>query len=90
MLCIFDVNKNVFIGEVCAAKFVDDQWYRAKVEKITGTDVQVLYIDYGNRDTVPRTKCGALPGSFTALPAFAKEYALALLAMPPDVSIFSR
>lgn len=28
-------------NEMCAAKFVDDQWYRAKVEKVTATDAQV-------------------------------------------------
>ena len=27
--------------DTCAAKFVDDQWYRAKVEKVTATDAQV-------------------------------------------------
>merc|ERR1712156_347010 len=71
-------------GDLCAAKFVDDQWYRAKVEKLSGTDVIVLYIDFGNRATIPRTKCGVLPASFSALPAFAKEYALAFMSLPPD------
>merc|ERR1712109_231684 len=71
-------------GDLCAAKFVDDQWYRAKVEKLSGTDVIVLYIDFGNRATIPRTKCGVLPASFSALPVFAKEYALAFMSLPPD------
>ena len=31
-------------NELCAAKFVDDQWYRAKVEKVTATDAQVTTI----------------------------------------------
>lgn len=38
-------------GDICAAKFtVDDEWYRAKVEKIQGANISVLYIDYGNRE----------------------------------------
>ena len=43
-------------NDTCAAKFVDGQWYRAKVEKVQGPDVAVLYIDYGNRAIVPKTK----------------------------------
>lgn len=38
-------------GDICAAKFtLDDQWYRAKVEKVSGPNVNVMYIDYGNRE----------------------------------------
>ena len=76
-----------FAGDLCAAKFVDNQWYRAKVEKVSGTEATVLYVDFGNRATIPRTKCGVLPASFSTLPAFAKEYALAFMALPPDVRI---
>ena len=28
-------------NDLCAAKFVDDQWYRAKVEKVGASDAQV-------------------------------------------------
>jgi staphylococcal nuclease domain-containing protein 1 len=48
----------------------------------------VLYIDYGNRATLPKTKCAALPGSFTGLQPFAKEYALALCSLATDVRTF--
>merc|ERR1711887_320022 len=71
-------------NDLCAAKFVDDQWYRAKVEKIGVSDVQVLYIDYGNRASVPKTKLGSLPASFTAVSGYAKPYSLALTALPQD------
>lgn len=38
-------------GDICAAKFTsDNEWYRAKVEKIQGNNASVLYIDYGNRE----------------------------------------
>lgn len=36
-------------GEMCAAKFVDEEWYRAKIEKMSGDNASVLYVDYGNR-----------------------------------------
>ena len=75
----------MILGDLCAAKFVDGQWYRAKVERVSGSEATVFYMDFGNRDTIPRTKCGVLPASFSALPAFAKEYALAFMTLPPDV-----
>jgi len=71
-------------NDLCAAKFVDDQWYRAKVEKVGPSDVQVLYIDYGNRASVPKTKLGSLPASFQTSGAYAKVYSLALTLLPPD------
>lgn len=71
-------------ADMCAAKFVDGLWYRAKVEKVTPTNVTVLYVDYGNRATIPKTDCGTLPASFNGLSPFAKEYSLALCLPPPD------
>merc|ERR1719323_913171 len=71
-------------GDLCAAKFLDGQWYRGKVLKTSATEATILYIDYGNRETIPKAKCAALPSSFTGLPGFAKEYGLAFLALPPD------
>jgi len=46
--------------------------------------VQVLYIDYGNRASVPKTKLGSLPASFAATPGYARVYSLALTLLPPD------
>ena len=67
-------------GDLCAAKFVDGDWYRAKVEKVNmkeGT-ASVLYVDYGNRADIPKGQTASLPGAFTAIPHFAHEYSLAL------------
>merc|ERR1711892_621556 len=71
-------------NDLCAAKFVDDQWYRAKVEKIGAADVQVLYIAYGNRASVPKAKLGSLPATFQTPGGYAKPYSLALALLPPD------
>jgi len=76
-------------NDICAAKFEDDQWYRAKVEKVTGSDVAVLYIDYGNRAIVPKTKVASLPSSFTAQAAYAKPYSIALVTLPQDEELAS-
>lgn len=71
-------------NDICAAKFVDDQWYRAKIEKTGAADAQVLYIDYGNRATVPKTKLGSLPASFHTPGGYAKLYNIALVKLPSD------
>jgi len=72
---------------VCVAKYsADGQWYRAKVEReLPNRTVQVLFIDYGNRETIPFGKCAPLPnvpGSSTQ--GFAREYSLACVTLPPD------
>jgi len=75
-------------GEMCAAKYgEDDQWYRARVEKISGSKASVFYVDYGNREVVDVSRCAALPSSFAADKPYAYEYALACVQLPPDVGI---
>jgi len=73
-------------GDMCAAKFVDGQWYRAKVEKVTMStgSVSVLYVDYGNRADIPKGQTASLPASFNALQPFAHEYSLALCQLAQD------
>lgn len=73
-------------GELCAAKYTyDESWYRARVEKITGSKVNVFYIDYGNRETLNVSQCAALPSTFAADKPYAHEYALACIQLPKDV-----
>ncbi|XP_029779754.1 staphylococcal nuclease domain-containing protein 1 [Suricata suricatta] len=74
-------------GEFCIAKFVDGEWYRARVEKVESpARVHVFYIDYGNREILPSTRLGALPPAFSTrvLPAQATEYAFAFIQVPQD------
>jgi tudor domain-containing protein 1/4/6/7 len=41
------------VGDFCYSIFSDDdQWYRAKILSVTGDSAEVLYIDYGNSETV--------------------------------------
>lgn len=72
-------------GEVCVAPFsVDGLWYRAKVESVRGGQAEVLFIDYGNRESMPATSCAQMPAGFSSMPPAAKEYSLALTAIPND------
>ncbi|NXW39361.1 SND1 protein, partial [Phaetusa simplex] len=41
-------------GDFCIAKFVDGEWYRARVEKVeSAAKVHIFYIDYGNVSACP-------------------------------------
>ncbi|XP_077528876.1 staphylococcal nuclease domain-containing protein 1 [Haemaphysalis longicornis] len=75
-------------GDLCAAKFVEDQqWYRARVEKVQANgSVDIFFVDYGNRDTVDPSSLAALPSSLGIrdVPPAAREYSLALIALPKD------
>lgn len=48
-------------------------------------DVAVLYVDYGNRASVPRTKLGALPAAFVTPGGYAKLYSVALVCVDRGV-----
>ncbi|XP_074643880.1 staphylococcal nuclease domain-containing protein 1-like [Tubulanus polymorphus] len=71
-------------GDICASKFMDGLWYRARIEKVTTNTVHVLYIDYGNREVTNSSQLANLPPSFKSLPAQAQECALACVQLPPD------
>nr|XP_003475212.1 staphylococcal nuclease domain-containing protein 1 [Cavia porcellus] len=74
-------------GDFCIAKFVDGEWYRARVEKIESpAKVHVFYIDYGNREILPSSRLGTLPPAFSTrvLSAQATEYAFAFIQVPQD------
>lgn len=71
-------------GELCAAQFIDGAWYRARVEKVTSSNVSVRYIDYGNREITQAAKCASLPIGFNSAPGYAHEFHLALAKFPKD------
>ncbi|NXA43888.1 SND1 protein, partial [Eudromia elegans] len=76
-------------GDYCIAKFVDGEWYRARVEKVeSSAKVHIFYIDYGNKETLPSSRLAALPPAFSTrvLPAQATEYKFAFIQVPQDVS----
>nr|CAG4641473.1 EOG090X01F7 [Eurycercus lamellatus] len=71
-------------GDMCAAKFSDGEWYRARVEKVAANQVHLLYVDYGNREITSAVKCASLPAAFAGPSAFAHEYSLACVNLPKD------
>ncbi|XP_065069172.1 staphylococcal nuclease domain-containing protein 1-like [Rhopilema esculentum] len=72
-------------GDMCAGLFIDNLWYRVKVEKVDSLEsVHVLYMDYGNRDVIPATKMANLPPAYHSFAAQAHEYTLACLIAPKD------
>ncbi|CAD6237210.1 GSCOCG00002195001-RA-CDS [Cotesia congregata] len=73
-------------GDLVAAKFSGDgEWYRAKVEKVAGTNISVLYVDYGNREVVNVTQVAPLPAEFSGEKPYAHEFVAAYVALPKDV-----
>ena len=73
------------VGDLCVAKFsMDDEWYRAKVLSVSGSQVSVLFVDYGNREQTQAVKLAQIPAGFEVLPAQAHEYALALVQLSSD------
>lgn len=74
------------VGELCVAKFsMDEEWYRAKVLSVQSNgSANVLFIDYGNRESTKMTNLAQIPAGFEALPAQAHEYALAMIQLSPD------
>ena len=76
------------IGDVCVAQFSADRaWYRARVEGRAGDGFQVLFVDYGNSETVPLARLRPIPGSVPTVaqvPAQAVEYRLAYIKPPRD------
>jgi len=71
-------------GDLCAAKFTDGEWYRAKVERVDATGVHLLYIDFGNREVTNATRTATLPSTYQTLQAQAGHYFLACVELPPD------
>jgi len=61
----------VVVGLPCAAQFsADGKWYRAKVVELTASGiVTVLYVDYGNSESLPLDSVCKLIQRFLPLPA---------------------
>ena len=61
------VSSAVTPGKSCLAQFSeDDGWYRALVKEVNDTEVMVLYVDYGNAETIRVDKIVELPQQFQA------------------------
>ncbi len=72
------------IGSFVVAQFSEDeQWYRALVTSTTGEKVEVIFVDYGNRELLSLAKIRPIAKEFTHLPAQAVP--CSLVAVKPLV-----
>ncbi|XP_071943600.1 staphylococcal nuclease domain-containing protein 1-like [Antedon mediterranea] len=71
-------------GDMCAAKYIDGEWYRGKVESVLKEKASILFIDYGNKDQLPISDLIALPPGYHTLPPQAHYYTLAMVTLPKD------
>ncbi|CAH1757498.1 4726_t:CDS:10 [Entrophospora sp. SA101] len=72
-------------GEIVSAQFTNDnQWYRAKIRKQLNESksVEVVYIDYGNSETLPLSRIRSIPDDFKQLSAQSQEAVLSFLTVP--------
>ncbi|XP_050402777.1 tudor domain-containing 6 [Patella vulgata] len=71
-------------GDGCTALFAEDgEWYRAKVMNCQGSEVKVLFVDYGNSENIEKDGLRFLPPDVTDIPPFGIECSLDDLAPQP-------
>ena len=68
---------SVNVGMACCAKFSEDEaWYRAKVLKHDGSNVTVLFVDYGNAEETSTRSLRAITDELVQVPVFAVKCSL--------------
>uniref|UniRef100_A0A665W1W7 Tudor domain containing 6 n=1 Tax=Echeneis naucrates TaxID=173247 RepID=A0A665W1W7_ECHNA len=72
-----DVVSTPNVGLYCAAKARDGDFYRATVSEVSGTQIKVFFVDYGNTEVVDRINIRTLPDNFKKLPRLALKCSLA-------------
>lgn len=73
-------------GELVSAQFTqDDQWYRAKVKRASAMrkEAELVFIDYGNVETLPFTRIRPLDPKFKGLSGQASEARLSFVQPVP-------
>ena len=75
------------VGHICAARFqVDGMFYRAEIQRVNENGlVDVVFVDYGNRETVKFTELRHIKSIFLTLPKQALLFSMAGIApVPPS------
>lgn len=67
-------------GQLAAAQFggANNLWHRVRIEGVRGENVDVFYIDFGNRELTSLNKLATLPAHLQVQPPYSKEFKLAL------------
>ncbi|XP_059173554.1 uncharacterized protein LOC131954068 isoform X2 [Physella acuta] len=64
-------------GQSCVALYPeDDNWYRAKILSITGNSSLVLFVDYGNKETIALQNIRVMTPAIASVPVMAYECSL--------------
>ena len=73
-------------GDMCACLFeADGCYYRGKVLKRSGDgQFEILYVDYGNTETVPATHMRSIDPALAALPPMAAPYKPSFIKLPRE------
>ena len=72
-----DGPRNFEVGMACLAQFTEDGvWYRAEVVNVIENDVEVHFVDYGNKDRVLKENTRVIGSEFMTLPATAFKCSL--------------
>ncbi|XP_057380222.1 uncharacterized protein LOC130702570 isoform X2 [Daphnia carinata] len=70
--------KSVSVGVACVAQYTDDGgWYRGQVLNVEGSEVEVLFVDYGNKQRTPTSLVKDIHEEFVKLPPQAYHCSLA-------------
>ena len=76
------------VGVFCLAPF-DNHFYRCKVTSINQTTVNVQFVDFGNKETVPSSRLVALSEKLCEAPALAIQCRLDRITHPDGEHAFS-
>uniref|UniRef100_A0A8D2L7Q6 Tudor domain containing 6 n=1 Tax=Varanus komodoensis TaxID=61221 RepID=A0A8D2L7Q6_VARKO len=88
--CIHSAEPHDWPNPVCLAKFSEDEkWYRALIiNKVNATEVEVAYVDYGNKECVSLENICAAKTEFLYLEAQAFRCSLYNLIQPKGQNPF--
>ena len=79
------MQPSLAVGGLCLGRFsADDCWYRARVEEVDSRDpvaprYSLVFIDFGNRETVPADRVHPIDAQLAAVPPQALLCTLAYL-----------
>lgn len=70
---------------LCCVKSIDGNWYRARIVEVLEDEVKVLYIDYGNGETLPKSNIKKFDDKFNVPYELALNVSLGLIQNSEDL-----
>ena len=68
LICVKETSPNSYnpSNVVAALSSIDNNWYRARIISIKNAEmIEILYLDYGNKEVVPKASLKELDDKFT-------------------------